>query len=515
MDRFLPPAAAFICLALTASPLPVGAGSLTLTPLARHATGLFDQGAAEIPAWHAASRRLFVVNGAANTIDILTFDGQELRPAGALALGRDEAPTSVAVNGDRVAVAAYDPQSPDWAGKIILFSPDGRRVGEFAAGSMPDMVTFTPDGRHVLSADEGERNGAIDPEGSVTIVDLADGITNAVVRRAGFRAFDAGELKARGVRIFPDAESAGQDLEPEYIAVSPDGRRAFVTLQENNAVAVVDIPAARVTDIWPLGVKDHMLPGNGLDASRKNGVRIANYPVFGLYMPDSIAAVTVAGETFLVTANEGDARKEDVKLGKARLAPGAVPPELLDDLAELEISAMDGDDDGDGRIERPHSYGARSFSIWSAEDGSLIHDSGDDFERITAERLGAAFNADNASAGSGDKRSPKKGPEPEGVAVGEMAGRIYAFIGLERMGGIMVYDVTEPRTPTFVAYQLDRNLDSTFDYERPADLARAGDLGPEGLLFVPGAESPTGAPLLIVANEVSGTVTVYAVTANR
>lgn len=511
MNRNPAIAAAILTVALTASPSPSTAAALSLSPIARHSTGIFDKAAAEIPAFHPQSRRIFVVNGATPAIDVLAFDGKSLHPAGQLSLRSDETPTSVAVHGDLVAVSVYDPEDALWAGRVILFSPQGERLQEFAAGSMPDMVTFTPDGRYILTADEGERNADADPEGGVTIIDLAGGIEKAVVRRADFRAFDAAALKARGVRIFPDAESAAQDLEPEYLAISADSRTAYATLQENNAVAVIHIAAARVTDIRPLGVKDHMQPGQGLDGSRKDGLRIANYPVFGLHMPDAIAAYEANGATYLVTANEGDSRGEDMKLAKAPLAPGAVPEALLETLGDLEISAIDGDDDGDGLIDRPHSYGARSFSIWSASDGRRVYDSGDAFERISAAQLGTWFNADSAEANSGDRRSSKKGPEPEGVAVGEIAGRSYAFIGLERSGGIMVYDVTDPHEPGFVAYRLDRTLDSSLDYERPADLARAGDLAPEGLLFVPGAECPTRGPLLVVASEVSGSVTVYAV----
>ena len=91
--------------------------------------------------------------------------------------------------------------------------------------------------------------------------------------------------------------------------------------------------------------------------------------------------------------------------------------------------------------------------------------------------------------------------------MGTIGEKTFAFIGLERMGGIMVYDVTDPAAPVFVDYYNSRSDWSTEDVESVA--GSAGDLGPEGLKFVPAAQSPNGQPLLIVGNEVSGTTSVY------
>jgi DNA-binding beta-propeller fold protein YncE len=486
------------------------AKDLTLDLAARHETGIFDQGAAEIAAYDARQNRVFVVNGSTPSIDIyqLSASGSaaSLEVIGTLNLNPNERPTSVAVHGTLAAVAVHD-DAPGKPGKVILFSTSGERLKDLPAGALPDMVTFTPDGRHILTANEGEPDDTMDAEGSITLIDLSSGVNGARSTTLGFGAFKAEDLKARGVRIFP-GKTAAEDLEPEYITVSPDGKTAWVTLQENNALARVDIENAAITAILPLGTKDHSKPGQGLDPNDKDGVNIAPHPVRGLYMPDSIASFMVNRKTYLVTANEGDARDAEVKLKDAPYDLSALTEADLESLGRLRISAIDGDTDGDGDIDVPHSYGARSFSIWD-ESGTLVYDSGDAFERITANRLGQAFNSDNDKDNSGDKRSDNKGPEPEGVTVGEIDGRVYAFIGLERVGGIMVYDVTSPDVPMFKTYQLDRTFIGTLDYTLPGDLAKAGDLGPEGLVFVPAEDSPLGAPLLIVANEVSGTVTVY------
>jgi hypothetical protein len=311
---------------------------------------------------------------------------------------------------------------------------------------------------------------------------------------------------AAGVRIFPQAASVAQDLEPEYITVSHDSKTAWVTLQEANALAVVDVKTAKVTRIVPLGVKDHSQAGNGLDPSDRDGVSIRNEPVLGMYMPDAIASFRVRGTTYLVTANEGDARDPAGEERRARELPldlndddvqDTLPTALSNGLGRLNVSAWMGDTDGDGLIERLHAFGARSFSIWTT-DGTLVFDSGDQLEQIMKDTPGVPFNANNDST-TPDTRSDNKGPEPEAVAVGKISGRHYAFVGLERIGGVMVFDVSTPSAPRFVQWVNSRA------YTAPV----AGDSGPEIVVFVSPDESPTGRPLLLVANEVSGSVAIY------
>jgi len=315
----------------------------------------------------------------------------------------------------------------------------------------------------------------------------------------------------------------GGDLEPEYITVSDDSKTAYVTLQENNAVAIVDIESARVTDIRPLGFKDHMATGMGLDASDEDGgvntnsgtpaIKIANYPVKGMYLPDAIASYSINGVTYLVTANEGDARadwpgfNEETRV-RAHCDKGLDPTVFADaanlildsNLGRLRITTTpNGGSSGkntSGQCTELYSFGARSFSIW---DTSLkrIYDSGDELERRTQALAQALFNAshDNNTL---DSRSPSKGPEPEGVAIGRFGKKFVAFIGLERIGGVMAYDVTDPTKPIFMTYFNSRS-------------GATGDRGAEGLTLIPAHRSPNGKPLLIIGNEVSGTTTIVQV----
>ena len=408
---------------------------------------------------------------------------------------------------------------------MIFFDTDGNYLNRVVVGALPDMVTFSPDGRWVLVANEGEPNDdyTVDPEGSVSIIDMRHGVVGVdlEVRTADFRKYENRRLD-ESIRIFGPNATVAQDLEPEYIAVSGDSRTAWVTLQENNAVATIDIARARVTRLTGLGFKDHSSDGNTLDASNEDGIiNPTPWPVNGMYQPDSIVSYEVDGETYLITANEGDAREyigatnelgfnEEARIGEVRLDPTAFPnPETLqldENLGRLKITNTIGDIDGDGDFDRLFSFGARSFSIWSTDDSvDMVFDSGDFLERITVAHFPDEMNSTDNANKSFDDRSDDKGPEPEGLAVGKVGGRTYAFIGLERIGGIVVYDVSDPHEPTFVQYI------NTCDFSVVAGPGSGGDLAPEGLAFISAAESPTGQPLLAVAFEVSGTTTLFGI----
>jgi hypothetical protein len=499
----------------------------------------FDQSATEISAFDARSQQLFVTNGADGTIDVLDVSDpatptlvRQIDVSGPL--GSDsfigDGANSVAVYRGIVAAAVQADPVTD-PGAVALFDTDGNLLKLIGVGALPDMLTFTPDGRYLLVANEGEPAEGVDPEGSVSVIDLRRGVLGARVRTADFHAFDseAENLRASGVRLFPDVLSGdvtvSQDLEPEYIAPDSRGRTALVTLQEANSVAVLDIRRARITAVLPLGSKDHSLPGNGLDVSDDDEqINIETWPLRGLYMPDAIASYQVRGKTFYVTANEGDdrgdadedARGDAIRLkdiedvtsfGRDGLVPTAEVALLADDeqLRRVNISTVDGFNE-DGELAELYSYGARSFSIWSAQ-GELVWDSGDALEQITAAAFPDNFNASN----TGDKidnRSDNKGPEPEAVTIAKLWGRTYAFIGLERIGGVVIYDIGNPRAPQFVDYINNRTfIDDDDLLEAHPELA--GDLGPESLLYIPTYKSPTRQPLLVVANEVSGTTSIF------
>jgi hypothetical protein len=352
------------------------------------------------------------------------------------------------------------------------------------------------------------------------VIDVSGGPEQVIALTADFVAFNSqrNELERAGVRISaPNANAAdrratvAQDLEPEYIAVSPDGRTAWVSLQENNAIAIVNLETALVERIVGLGFKDHLRAGNGFDASdRDDGIHIRPWPVSGMYQPDGIAAFAVDGETYLVTANEGDSRSWTVFNDEARVSELTLDKSLLQNepdlasdakLGRLKVSRVDGDLDGDSDIDRLTGFGGRSVAIWNAA-GEQVYESGDALEQYIAANLPDRFNIDEDGLNKLDDRSDDKGPEPEGVVVGRVGDATYAFVGLERTSAVAVFDVTRPTAARLVTI---------------VPLAIVGDatggphIAPEGLCFVPAERSPTGEPLLAVACEATGTTVLFRV----
>jgi PKD repeat protein len=516
-----------------------GPGTVRLESIGRYQSGLFDEGGAEIVDYHPPTQRLFVINADLGGVDVLDVsDPTSPSKVAALDVAGEltgvSSANSVSVSTDAVAVAieAENAQEP---GQVGFYDPSTLDLlGTATVGALPDKVTFTPDGQTALVANEGEPNDeyTVDPRGSVSVVDISAGADAATVSTADFTRFDGmeEELRARGIRIFGPGASASQDFEPEYVVVSDDSTTAWVSLQENNAIAEIDVASATVTKLLPLGFKDYSLAGNELDASNEDGgVNIRNWPVFGILQPDAIGAYTVDGETYLVTANEGDSRDYDGFSEESEVADLDLDPDAfdfseiegIDSVEELQrpenlgakgVTTTLGDTDGNGLYEEIYVFGGRSFSIFTT-DGERVFDSGSDFERITAERFPENFNNDNAESDP-DGRSDNKGPEPEGLALGRIGDQHYAFIGLERVGGVMVYEITDPESPEFVQYINERDFSVDIDTEiadGDAPSYAAGDLGPEGLAFATAEESPIDDPLVFVGHEISGTTTVFRV----
>jgi len=381
---------------------------------------------------------------------------------------------SVAIH-DGLAAFAIEATTRTSPGVVALYDTTTRAPAEgvnvIPVGALPDMLTFTPDGKKLLVANEGTpsvygarigatvprvfENPAGDPPGSVTIIDVK---TRAVIATAGFA----------GVPIVgPNVRTGtGMDFEPEYIAVNEHSTEAYVTLQEGNAIAILDLKTHQFTRIVGLGVKDFSLPGNQIDPLNDGVISFISPNVKGLYMPDSIAAYKARGRTYLVMANEGDFREDDGDRSAASTL-GAVAP-----LNNLRVSNTDS---SPGNL---FAAGARSISIRDT-DGNLVWDSGDILDKKAAE-LGIYDDA----------RSRDKGVEPEGLALIQISGRTYAFVGLERTlkGAVAVFDIDDPRKPVFIDM-----------------IVTDGDLAPEGLV----AYHYRGDFFLAIANEVSNTTSLY------
>ncbi|MBC7901946.1 MAG: choice-of-anchor I family protein [Gemmatimonadaceae bacterium] len=478
----------------------------------------------EIVAYDSASKRLFIISALQDRLDIADFSNPAaITPVTSVNMTSYGGITSVAVRNGIVAVASPN-ANEQLNGSVVFFDINGNFQKQVTVGALPDMIVFTKDGKKVLTANEGQPNDSytVDPEGSVSIINIEGGIpalTQNQVTTLDFTSFNAqaNALIAAGVRKGFPGSTLSQDLEPEYIAFSEDSKKAWVIMQEANAFAVIDLTTNTITEIWPAGKKDHSLPGNGFDASDLGTeVHIANWPVKGLYMPDGIATYQVNGTTYIVGANEGDDREysafnERVRVNAASYIldsakfPNAAILKQDNNLGRLRVTRASGDTDGDGDFDEIHLIGGRSFSIWNTNTKSVVYDSQDDFEQYTAKTplYSGIFNADHES-NTRKSRSSSKGPEPEGLVIAPISGKQYAFSSLERVGGVMVYDITDPANVQFVDYNNPRNLNSY-----------GGDNGPEGILHISNTASPDSNHYILVANEVSGSISIYRLTSNN
>jgi DNA-binding beta-propeller fold protein YncE len=448
--------------------LPVAAGPpdrpLTFTKLWTHAHATPGQ-LSEIPAFDRRTNTIWV----AGVVGVDVLDGETGTLIEHIDVTGYGLVNSVAIH-NGLAALAIEAGPPDRRrpGVVVFYNTRTRLpIGDpVTVGSLPDMLTFTHDGSRLLVANEGTPNAvadtaytAPDPPGSVSIIDME---TRTVIATAGFD-----NVPQFGTNL---RTNVGMDFEPEYIAIDKDGARAFVTVQEANAIAVLDLSLNAFTEIIGLGAKDFSLPGNEFDPRNDGTVAFINANASGLYMPDGVVSYQWRDTTYLVLANEGDFREDNADRSTAGNAPYFAPPPL----DRLRISNRDS---SPGNL---YAAGARSMSI-RAVDGTLVYDSGSILETEAHNR--GVYD---------DGRSRDKGVEPEGVELLDIGGRTYAFVGLERAtsSAIGVFDITDPYAATF--------LDM---------IVTPGDLSPEGLA----AFAFRGGFYLAIANEVpaAGTTTTH------
>ncbi|MFT4993696.1 MAG: DNA-binding beta-propeller fold protein YncE [Paraglaciecola sp.] len=565
---------------------------LAIEVVGRFAAGgveIYGKSAAEIVQFHSKSNSAFAVNSATSQIDIINLTSLPTVPVGnaitdtslssqafsypssvtvkdadglnqTLALG---IANSIAINADMLAIAVEAAVKTD-AGAVLFYHLDALGQGTFikavTAGAQPDMVVFSPDGNMALVANEGEPDTdfSVDPQGSISKILLNDGVpadlatsinmsTDMVFSSDSLSAEDYDTdtkrkalLQLSGVKFASlVGSSVAQELEPEYITFSADGTRAYVSLQESNAIGIIDT-INNTIEVRGLGFKDW----SEFELDFTNDDEVPNFQsvegLYGMYQPDTLSSYTWNGASFILSANEGDSRdweaySEEIRVrdivdqDKLNMTLSPALQAVYDasgarnGLGRLKVSAALGDADANGEFEALYAYGGRSFSIWD-QNINQVYDSGDDFGKISAAALGGDFNSAHTK-NKGDNRSDDKGGEPEAIAVGEINGRTYAFIAQERSGDLFTYDVSNPFQVAFVAHYNNRDFSTTFelddDLDNPCDpaagmncdeVAISGDLGPESIKFVDAPDSPNGNALLIIGNEVSGTVTIYQVT---
>lgn len=508
--------------------------------------GVFDSlsgvGGAEIASYHAATKQVYITNGARNRVDIVSIaNPADPRWVSAIDVNPyGDNITSVAAGKFVVAVAVH--RSPTFAvdgtptlntGKLVIARPSGSIIRVIDLGSsQPDSVTFTPDGLTALVAIEGEPicakdNSATpadeskdyafakDPRGAVAIVDLKNPKT-AKPKLAGFSKFSAAELKAKGLVVSLTSKNPAVDLEPEY--VSPlDNSTAYVSLQEANGIALVDLKSAKVREIYSAGTTD--LSTTAFDLSDKDsGAGPATYSnVVALAMPDALAAFKSGKDNYVVTANEGDDRADwscftavDDKRAKDMKVDSIAFPtwdalKADSKLGRAKVNPNIGDSNGDGSYEQLYLLSNRSFSIF--KNGQRIYDSGNLLEQLQITNFGLdKINGEwNTTTGaySAQSRSDDKGPEAEGVTVGMVGSSRVAVIGMERMSALLFVDITNPANPAVIKWEQMLPLSNIV----PGALMQTWS--PEGLLFIDAKESPNGKALVLTSYEVSGSLSIH------
>ncbi|HBB55478.1 MAG TPA: hypothetical protein DCZ49_04750, partial [Hyphomonadaceae bacterium] len=479
---------------------------------------------AEIVAFDVTTDQFFIAGGSA--IDVLNSAGNLIAT-----LPISTEVTSVAVGGGFLAAAIVgDPVTEP--GQVLLFSLAGLTststpVATFTVGALPDSLAFNPQGNRIVVANEGEADGGVDPEGSISVITLnASNLTASTVNTLTLTQFNAQQtaLVTEGLILFGQAQSdeagvdftVAQDLEPEFVTISPDGQLAFVSVQENNALLIVDIanPTPSIIDLVPLGsVNLETIP---IDGNDDNGffspavIPASLTTAIALFQPDGLDSFTLGGLTFVVSANEGDGRDFDVfdaDAGAIDLDPNFFTVEEIDfiqdngdGIGDLEISLQQGDLDNNGLVERIVAFGGRSFSIFDTA-GNLVFNSANLIEQAIGEVFPLFFN---------DSRSDDAGPEPEAVTVGVIDGQTILFVGLERSAGVLAFalDLVNGTGVNGVAPQISAELLGFINVPVPGGFPLTDDLddltAPEGLIFIPAAESPTGQPFLLISDEEQG-----------
>ena len=498
--------------------------------------------AGEITAFDPGTDRLFVTRSRAGVHQINIFNLADPTTPGTIGTVDFSTTFGLAANMLGLSSVAVDPlgrfgvasliptDNTGTVGRVGFFNlSTGATLGTANVGYHPDSVSFSADGSKMIVVNEGEfKSGATNANGSISVFDvsginvgnlgnlasltattrdfsapnLAPGVSIATLRNSNLAAVGTSGAFINTVPVFNTA--APEAIEPEYATIIGD--KVFVTLQDNNAIAEYDLNTNLWTAVTDLGTITQVIDGN--DTNPTGGISITQ-TVKGLPMPDTVGSYTVNGKTYLVTANEGDARTGDdrdvSRFGDVSgndnmngLVDTNGPSNFLNtlinanngvrsdaQLGRLNISRINGDTDADGKIDDPTMIGTRSMSIWEETETGLVRvsDTGSFFE---------TYISLNDPTGWVDSRSDDKGPEPEGLTLGSINGVPYAFISMERTGSIFMFDITDPTSPSFVGYI------------RLASGATT-PLRPEGMLFVSAVDSPNGKNLLIVGYEGDGT----------
>ena len=483
---------------LTPDPIADSDGDGTLEPTGDDR----EQFQTEISATVTIGGKLFVFSsGGGGTLQVTdATNGSDLDLLDKVAYGGGYISTSVASYGNLLAVALspadYNTSGGQGLVRFYRVGVDGTltQIADVSVGYLPDGIAFNETGTKLVIANEGQPAAGytLDRPGSIGIIDITG--------RAGQERFSYTDLGFEGITLpegfrlsGPEGTTQANDIEPEYVSIL--GNYAYVTLQENNAVAKVNLATNTIETIFSLGTVDYST--QLVDLSDKDGgfKPLLGQAYEGLRMPDGIAAYSVKGKDYFITANEGD--------GREYFAIGADPDEDDPVYTDEERGSGNADrvkrltDDANVGTDLTTTFGSRSISIFDADTGALLWDSGNTLQTIAFAAWVPSTDKDGNPilvSNYADSRSDDKGVEPEGVVVAKVDGRTYAIVSLERGVSSMlaVFDVSDPTAGQFVT-----------------STVIAGSISPEGLLVVDAKQSPTGRTQLVVSNEISNTLNIF------
>lgn len=212
--------------------------------------------------------------------------------AGTVALGGE--PTSVAVQGDYALVGVNT--SADFinvSGELAVIDIANQTItATLDLGGQPDSVAVSPDGTYAAIVIENERDEDLEegvipqlPAGKLVVVAL-DGQPDS---------WSTTDIDLTGL----DGVLEPTDPEPEYVDINDDNI-AVVSLQENNAVVLVDLAAGTVLNSFSAGEVDlTMVDDTEEGALISQTASISDIP----REPDG---VTWLGTDYFATADEGD-----------------------------------------------------------------------------------------------------------------------------------------------------------------------------------------------------------------
>lgn len=460
-------------------------------------------------------------------------------------------PTYVAIDtiNDRIAVTLESGDTSAVNGRVCLLDYDGNLQYYYETGVQPNMAVFTADSKKLLITNEGEHKSTYtvtDPKGTVTIIDFSRNSdpTRITPTEVDFSAFTADELiensillnKIKNTNVTeenPDTYIPVEpqyDLEPESIAVNDAGTTAYVCLQEANAIATLDLTTNEFVDIRSLGFIDYSDETNAIDVVLDKTYSPTTYQyTYGVPMPHSIELIEIEGTTYLLTANEGASRtycyntstKFISNLTTATLTSNepkvdangdpvydANGEEVYPTAASVQVlnntytAGLEEGVEEDGSDTPHYIFGTRSFSIYEADSMSLLYDSANSLEAKTNELLPSNFNCTNNMMGK-EKGATARGVEPKAVITSAINGRYFAFIALEAIGGVMVYEITDPSTPEYINYINTRDFSTSIK----------GDVSPGCIALADANSSKNELPTFFVGYDVTATLGSYTITA--